>query len=1137
MRVRTFSYQLALLAMVGLSALFATGQAIDGNIVGTVVDGTGAAIVGADITATNTETNVTVSAKSGGTGDYRFDHLLVGTYRITVKMTAFKAISELVQIELNKTITRNVTLLPGAASETVEVSGIPPALDTTTAQLQNTYQSKQLEDLPIASVGSGVINLSLLDAGVATSGGVGLGAGPSVSGQRPRNNNFTVEGVDNNDKSVTGPLLQLPNDAVDQFTVLQNQFSPEFGHSSGGQFNQTIKSGTNAFHGRIYEYFQNRNLNAIDSQLALSEVSNGLAVKKTPYDNNRFGGQVGGPIVKNKLFFFTNWEYNPVKNYSFSTGCAPTAAGYALLATDPAVNQTNLTQFQKYVPAAARVAPSSDPNCGGSSAIGNNADVPMGDVGFAGGYYSNYLTGVTSLDYNISDKDQMRGRYAYEKNNFIDVSGQIPTFWTSVPYRYHIFTLSEYHTFSPNLTNELRVGFNRSTNDYPGGNFSFPGLDAFPNLIVGFGEGNGVQLGADPNAPQFGSQNFYQAVDNIGWVKGRHNLKFGGEFREYISPQGFTQRQRGDYDYLSFDGYFTDQVPDYLAERSIGNLTYYGNQKMFYWWAGDDWRIKKNLSINLGVRYEFTQVPLSQRMWQPLNAISNVPGLISFGAPTSQKKNFLPRIGFAWSPGSSGTTSIRGGFSMATDVLYDNLGLLSAPPQVSQTCDAYPEDQSGMTAGCFWNDPALGQAGFLASGGLPYSASIPPITDAAYARSVTASYIPNQKLPYSETWSLGVQHIFANKYTLEVRYVGTRGIHLPVQQRLNRQVKSTPNEYLPVFFSEPSQSAVDALTTTYDAINSKSSTPAAWADAGFSASSVVGFMQWGASRYHGLQTQFSRSMSNGLQFQAAWTWSHTMDNSTADVFSTYLTPRRSQDFDCFACDWSDSALDRRHRLTFQVLYDMPFLKHSDNWAKKNVLGNWEFGPIYTFQSPEYATVQAGVDVNGNGDSAGDRVVINPGGNRGIGTGVTPLCTSALPSGVSCDPVGDSDSRAYVVGYVANDPNAYYVGADTTNGYGKYMRPNARRNTLAMPHINNFDFTILKRINFTEHQSLEFQAQALNLFNHAQYVPGYINDVAPIGYTGSNVLSMLEPDTSAFNKPKAVFSNSPRGILLALKFNF
>jgi hypothetical protein len=1137
MRVRVIVCLFALLIFPALTTIFVAGQAIDGNVVGTVVDATGAAIVGADITAINIETNVTASAKSGSTGDYRFDHLLVGTYRITARMTNFKTVSELVQVELNKTVTRNVTLLPGAASETVEVSGVPPALDTTTAQLQNTFQAKQMEDLPIASVGSGVINLSLLDAGVATSGGVGLGAGPSVSGQRPRNNNFTVEGVDNNDKSVTGPLLQIPNDAVDQFTVLQNQFSPEFGHSSGGQFNQTIKSGTNDFHGRVYEYFQNRKLNAIDSQLALSEKSNGLAVKNTPYDNNRFGGQIGGPILKNKLFFFTNWEYNPIKNYAFSTACAPTAAGYALLAADPAVNQTNLAQFQKYVPAAGRIAPNSDPNCGGSSAIGSNADVPMGDVGFAGGYYSNFLTGVTSLDYSISDKDQLRGRYAYEKNNFIDTAAQIPVFWTSVPYRYHIFTFSEYHTFHPNLTNEVRIGFNRTSNNYPGGTFAFPGLNAFPNLIVGFGEGNGVQLGVDPNAPQFGSQNFYQLVDNIGWVKGAHNFKFGAELREYISPQGFTQRQRGDYDYTSFDGYFTDQVPDYLAERSIGNLTYYGNQKMFYAWAGDDWKIRKNLSLNVGLRYEFTQVPLSQRLWQPLNSISNVPGLISFGAPKSQKGNFLPRIGFAWSPGNSGTTSVRGGFSMAMDVLYDNLGLLSAPPQVSQTCDAYPEDQSGMTAGCFWQDPALGQSGFLAGGGLPYSATIPTITDAAYARSVTASYIPNQKLPYSETWSLGVQHIFANKYTLEVRYVGTRGIHLPVQQRLNRQIKTSPTEYLPVFFSAPSQGTIDGLTTNYAQINSNPSYVPAWANAGFDGASVVGFMQWGASRYNGLQTQFSRSMSNGLQFQLAWTWSHAMDNATADVFSTYLTPRRPQDFACFACDWSDSALDRRHRVTLQVLYDVPFLKHSSNWVAKNVLGNWEFGPIYTFQSPEYATVQAGVDVNGNGDTAGDRVVINPHGVRGTGTGVTPLCSSGLPSGVSCDPVGDSASRDYVVGYVANNPNAYYVGGDTINGWGKYMWANARRNTLAMPHINNFDFTIVKRINFTEHQSLEFQAQALNLFNHAQYIPGYINDVAPLGYTGNNVLAMLEPDTSTFNQPKAVFSNQPRGLLLALKFNF
>ncbi len=154
-------------------------------------------------------------------------------------------------------------------------------MDTTTAQIENTFTATQLANSPLASVGSGVVNLSLLNAGVASSGGIGLGTGPSISGQRPRNNNFTVEGVDNNSKSVTGPLLQVPNDAVENFTVLQNQFSPEFGHSSGGQFNQTIKGGTNTFHGGLYEYFQNRNLNAQDSIVAQSQIANGL----TPFEH------------------------------------------------------------------------------------------------------------------------------------------------------------------------------------------------------------------------------------------------------------------------------------------------------------------------------------------------------------------------------------------------------------------------------------------------------------------------------------------------------------------------------------------------------------------------------------------------------------------------------------------------------------------------------------------------------------------------------------------------------------------------------------------------------------------------------------------------------------------------------------
>jgi len=1131
MRQLASSFKLAgfVFALVGLlvvSAGLAYGQAIDGNVVGTVLDSQGAAVSGAEVTAINLATNTVARTKTNNAGEYRFDHLLIGTYRIAAKMNGFKTTSEQVEVQLNMTGTRNLTLSPGATTETIEVSGTPPTIDTTTSQLQNTYEAKMLGDLPTVSTGSGVINLSLLDAGVATSGGIGVGSGPSISGQRPRNNNFTVEGVDNNNKSVTGPLLQLPNDSVDQFTVLQNQFSPEFGHSSGGQFNQTIRGGTNSFHGRAYEYFQNRNLNAQDSQTALSQTSQGLTPFNPRYDNNRFGGQIGGPIVKNKLFFFTNWEYNPIGQTTSSTACGPTAAGYALLAATPGVSATNLAQFQQYAGAAPVQAAATDPNCAATTTVGSGAGntIPIGDIGYSGPQYNNFLTTVNSVDWDISQKDQVRGRFAYEKNNAFDVSAQIPSFWQIIPSRYDLFTLSEYHNFTPNVNNEIRLGFNRFGQTIPAGNKVFPGTGTFPNLLVGIFEGAGIQLGPDGNAPQFGYQNFYQLVDNVSWVKGRHNFKFGGEYREYIAPQGFTQRVRGDYEWTSFNGYFTDQVPDYFGQRSVGNSTYYGNQNMVYGFASDDWHVAKNVTLNLGLRYEFTQTPLAERQWQPLNAIANVPGLITFAAPTSQKKNFAPRLGFAWSPGNSGTTSIRGGFSMAYDVLYDNLGLLSAPPEVQQTCDV----SQTPTASCNWSNTA-----FLANGGLPFQATIPPITDPLLARSVTGGYIINQKLPYSETYTLGIQHIFASKYTAEVRYVGTRGIHLPVQDRINRQAKTSATVNLPYYFSAPSQGTLDALTNTYASINANSSYVPGFAAAGFTGSNITAYEPFGASKYNGLQTSIRRSFTNGLQFQVAWTWSHAMDNSTADVFSTYLTPRRPQDWNCFQCDWSDSALDRRHRVTVQALYDVPFFKNA-SWFKKNVIGNWEGGPIYTFQSPEYATVQSGVDANGNGDSAGDRSFINPAGVKGTGGGYVALCNSSIAAGNTCgtiDPGQPDDTSANIVAYQAAVSNAYY------NQAGKYSFPNARRNTLAMPHENNFDLTALKRINITERQSVEFQAQALNLFNHAQYTPGFISDVQPIGYTGTNVLSMLNPTNTLFNKPQQVFSQHPRGMVLVVKYNF
>jgi hypothetical protein len=285
----------------------ALGQTTSGDLVGTVKDPSGAIISNATVKVTNEDTAVAVEVKAGTSGEFRAGNLLPGKYDLVVTSGGFQPYTlHGVVIELNKTSTTNVTLTIGA-NATVEVAAEAGAvLDTTSTNLTQSFSNVELTDLPSTSSGGstgfGVLNASLLSPGVASSGGIGIGVGPSIGGQRPRNNNFTIEGIDNNNKAVTGPLIYIPNDSVENFTLITNQFSPEFGHSSGGQFNTNVLSGTNKFHGRIYEYFQNRNLNAE------SGTQGGKPAINPRYDNNRYGGQVGGPILRDKLFFFANYE-------------------------------------------------------------------------------------------------------------------------------------------------------------------------------------------------------------------------------------------------------------------------------------------------------------------------------------------------------------------------------------------------------------------------------------------------------------------------------------------------------------------------------------------------------------------------------------------------------------------------------------------------------------------------------------------------------------------------------------------------------------------------------------------------------------------------------------------------------------
>ena len=1108
------------------------GQAISGDLVGTVYDKSGAVIPNAGVTAVNVATNVKTTTTTQTSGEYRFTNLLVGKYDVTVAASGFSAATmRSVAIELNKTATANFTLEVGQLATTLEVSGSLPLIDTTTAQVETVYESKQVQDLPSASIGLGVINLSLLQAGVASTGGLGAGTGPSVGGQRPRNNNFTVEGVDNNDKGVTGPLIQVPNDAVANFSLMQNQFSPEFGHSTGGQFNQIVQSGTNTFHGRVYEYFQNRNFNAVDTT-----VSNQGVFENPRYDNNRFGGQVGGPIFRDKLFFFANYEQNPIGQAAVpgTPLLAPTAAGYSTLLGLSGVSNTNVSTLQQYAQApaactAADISAGICPTGGTVSVLGT--PIELGVLPVLAPNWQNYKYLTTSMDYNISDKDQLRGRYIYNNAQFIDTAAALPVFYTTIPYKYHLVALSEYHQFTPMISNELRLGYNRVANTWGVPDMTFPGLDAFPNLTID--DLGGLNLGPAPNNPQYATQNLYQVIDNLTWVKGNHTLKFGFEGRKYISPQLFIQRSRGDYEWSTLEGYARDLVPDGIAQRSVGSVGYSGDQHGLFWYVNDVWKLRPNLSINLGVRYEYLSTPYGWTQ-QKLNAVANVPGLITFDSPRAPKTDFMPRVGFAWSPGTSGNTSIRGGFGMGYDVLYDNIGTLSRPPQIGSTID------------CTGGGPPCSSTAFLASGAIPPGGATGITTlDAATARAYTSSYLPNDvKYPYSIQWNLGVQHSFAKDFTGEVRYVGTRGVHLNVQNIINFVNIVTPTNSVPTYLQMPSQATIDSLpvavygpdgtgpsemgdlpgTLFYDYVDAQGGAglnlDPTFYNAGFS-SPITGFMPWGASTYHGLQTQLTRRMANGLQFQAAYTWSHAIDDSTADFFSTILSPRRPQTFRNIAAERSNSPLDHRHRFTMSLIYDMPFFSKHENWFVRNFLGNYEFAPVFTYESGGWGTVQSGLDSNLNGDSAPDRAIFNPDGVTGTGSDVTPLVTSAA------SPFG----AVFVVGYLADNPNAQYI----TAGYGALA--NSSRNTLHMNAINNWDVTLLKRISLTERYRFEFAAQLFNAFNHPNWVPGSLNTVYPTSRTGQGERNYLIPNKSNFNVASATWPSNARTMQFYLKFIF
>jgi hypothetical protein len=615
--------QAALTIIVVLAAVIAAqAQVTTGTLRGLVKDPNGAVVPGAKVTVTDQSTGSSQTTQSASGGEFEFTNLLPADYTLTVEAASFKTLTvNEVKVSANKVTDVPLEVAVGAPTESVTVSGGGTELvQTTTVTLSKDFSARQVVELAQTSTGAatGINNLALIAPGVTSNGGVGVGAGGSVGGQRPRNNDFIVDGIDNNDKAVTGPQVYVSPETVQEFSLLTNQYSAEYGHSTGGQFITITKSGTNEFHGTAYEFLQNRKLNALDT------LQKNTGTVRTPgtdnsiprFDFNRWGGNVGGPILKNKLFFFTSWEQYALGRAASPGGIsAPTAAGLATIASLPGISAANLAIFKQYVPVASsnNLPPGSMQMCAGiRPTSGNNAgvcpgpgdgtfvDIPVGAISFAAPNFQNQKNFMVNIDFTQSSKTSHRGRFIYNNQSIIDNAATLPVFFNIIPVQGRLFSYTLTHSFTPSVTNETRLAYRRFLQTFQVPDIAYPGLDQFPN--IGLGD-LGINIGPDPNAPQFNIENNYQVVDTLSWTKGAHSLKFGGDWRKLISPQSFVQRQRGDYQYNTADLYFRDIAPDFLGERSVGASAYYGDQQMLFAFAQDDWRIRPNVTLNLGLSY------------------------------------------------------------------------------------------------------------------------------------------------------------------------------------------------------------------------------------------------------------------------------------------------------------------------------------------------------------------------------------------------------------------------------------------------------------------------------------------------------------------------------------------------------
>ncbi|MBI4462242.1 MAG: TonB-dependent receptor [Acidobacteria bacterium] len=1126
---RLFLFALCLSLTVAISA---NAQRIDGDLRGEVKDPTEAVVPGAKVTLTSEATGMTREAKTTEVGVFFFANLLPGKYTFTVEMPGFrKVVRRGVEVFANRISEVIVTLELGAAGEIVEVTAGAELVQTTSSVLVGATFKEELTGV-LANAGSltgSPLNLAVVAPNTTTQPGGVAGTGGAIGGNRPRQNNFIVDGLDNNDVSVTGPITSVIADSVEEFTLLTNQFTAEYGHSTAGQFIVTTRSGTNELHGRAWWYNQNRDRNSLDH---LTRAVTPPGEKKPRYDWNRFGGQFGGPIMKDKWFAFGAYEYRDL-NLAATPGAVifvPTQGGMSTLqslAANPAsgVSPNIVEIFSSYVPTAATqtattsVCDESLPPLGPESlCYPFAAPVTIGLGQFSAStpnFDREHIFLVTSDVVTARFRHSTRFQYSRER---APSAGDlpVPAFNSSIMFDTRRATYSNVFAVNPSVVNEFRVGYLWTRADYPVPPLTAPaGTDVFANYEL---NDMSLFIGPSSNFPQSGGDSNWNIVDQISWIRGAHAFKAGADVRVLISFSDFLPRARGEYLYVpvagvsesDLDAFVRDTFPVGVALRGVGNGFFAQDRTAFYWFIQDTWKVSRRLTLDLGLRYEFTE-PARDSAFQDLNAIANVSSFSSdpvfaslnpihqnllrtylndqliFRKPRSDKNNWAPRVGFAWDIFGDGKTALRGGASIGYDVIFGNLPLLQLPPQLQSEIDE--------TGACAVSPPSwcaqplstirYSNIGFLEAGAFP--PVLPPFpagaAGQALARLFTGGYVYDDRMPETYTWSLALQRELFKDWSVEARYVGTHAINLPMQVRFNAGIPIVGR--LPVFMTQTAASATDFTGQPTLASLLAQTGPVCGFDRcglldpfGFGGA-VTAFAPVGRSSYHGGSVKVERRFAQGLLLKSSYTWSKTIDVGENELFTSFLNPRRPKEHFDLEANRGLSALQRQHKFVISWVYDLPSYK-GDNVGLRRLLEGWQVSGSYIAESGQPVSILSLRDVNGDFDTAGDGVYFNPAGTLNTGTDSTTVCWDGSAVSFGCS------LSSQIVGYVANDANAQYVRGRLL------METNLGRNTFISPGINNWNLEFSKRTQFwpgREERVLLFTAQLINAFNHPSPIVG------------------------------------------------